>query len=382
MNGRRTGAHGVPGGTMRPAETDSLLFKEDWAGTKERFIRWWNRDYFGRCGLAVRSPRDNPPDIPPPPPPRSPERRNHDPEWISRNMDYELGRTFFGGEAFPVWNDGYRGYLGLPTMLGCTAECGPDTSWMQPNLLDPENLDVGGFQLDESDPVYRMKSDLDARAVRECAGKSIPSLGAFGGSGDTLAAMRGTEQLLLDCVDRPEAVQRAEERLMDIWIDYHDRCFRALNGPSWGSTCWFNLWSPGRFYAAQNDFSYNIGPDMFRRLFLPVIRRQTEYLDHAVYHVDGIGAFHHIDALLELPRLQAIQVLPGAGKPGPLHYLPVLRKVQAAGKNLHISLPVEEVERALALLSARGLFIDTTARTETEARGLLEKAESWSVDRG
>ncbi len=59
----------------------------------------------------------------------------------------------------------------------------------------------------------------------------------------------------------------------------------------------------------------------------------------------------------------------------------VLRKVQAAGKNLHISIKAEEVRPALEQLSARGLFIDTSCETEDEARALLASAEKWSRDR-
>jgi len=149
-----------------------------------------------------------------------------------------------------------------------------------------------------------------------------------------------------------------------------------------GSTCWFTLWGPGKFYPAHNDFSYNIGRDTFREIFLPVIQRQTEFLDYTVYHVDGIEAFRHVDALCELPRLQAIQILPGTGKPSPLHYMDTLSKVQAARKNLHIRIAADKVQHALAHLSARGLFIDTSARSEDEARDLLRMAERWSVDRG
>ena len=167
---------------------------------------------------------------------------------------------------------------------------------------------------------------------------------------------------------------------MDLWIEVY-QTFRRITEPvTGGSTGWFELWSPGKFYAAQNDFSYNIGPDMFRELFLPVIARQTEFLDHTVYHVDGVNAFRHVDALCELPRLQALQILPGAGKPSPLHYMDVLKKVQAAGKNLHIALPCREVEAALRELSAQGLFIETRCATEAEARDLLRKAEAWSHD--
>jgi hypothetical protein len=148
-----------------------------------------------------------------------------------------------------------------------------------------------------------------------------------------------------------------------------------------GSTCWFELWAPGKFYAAHCDFAYMISPKSFADIFLPVIEKQTQYLDYCVFHVDGIGSFAHVDALVELPHLQAIQILPGAGKPSPLHYLDVLRKVQNAGKNLHISIPAEEVKDAIELLSARGLFIDTSCKSEEEAKNLLHKVEQWSVDR-
>jgi hypothetical protein len=55
-----------------------------------------------------------------------------------------------------------------------------------------------------------------------------------------------------------------------------------------------------------------------------------------------------------------------------------LKYVQRAGKNLQIWISPEEVEAALSALSARGLFISTWARSETEARALLQNAERWS----
>ena len=67
------------------------------------------------------------------------------------------------------------------------------------------------------------------------------------------------------------------------------------------------------------------------------------------------------------------------GKPSPLHYMDTLRYVQKAGKNLQIWIAPEEVEPALAALSARGLFISTWAGTEADARALLANAERWSV---
>ena len=168
---------------------------------------------------------------------------------------------------------------------------------------------------------------------------------------------------------------------MDLWCEAYDRFYDIIKDVNEGSTCWFPLWSPGRSYATQNDFAYMISPEMFVDIFMPALERQTEFLDHAVHHVDGVGNFNHVDVLCDLPRLQALQILPGAGKPSPLGYMDVLKKVQARGKNLHISIPADEVETALKHLSARGLFIQTSCAGEQEAKDLLRKAETWSKDR-
>jgi hypothetical protein len=62
--------------------------------------------------------------------------------------------------------------------------------------------------------------------------------------------VRGTEQLLLDCIERPGEVRAADEYLMDMWFDFYDRCHAITRDAAEGSTCWFTLWSPGKFYAA------------------------------------------------------------------------------------------------------------------------------------
>jgi 5-methyltetrahydrofolate--homocysteine methyltransferase len=255
-----------------------------------------------------------------------------------------------------------------------------ETGWIDP-LLTEDDWDVTRLRLDRDGPRWRFAIEFIQRAAQESAGRSIPTLGALGASGDTLAYLRGTERLLYDVILSPERVREAERTLMAMWIEVYEQFYGIVHHAAGGSTAWFPLWSPGRFYPAQCDFSYLISPRMFNDLFLPPIERQTQYLDHTVYHVDGIDAFRHVPALLELPRLQALQILPGAGKPSPLHYLDTLRLVQSKGRNLHITIPPEEVEEALKLLSARGLCIQTRCQSEEQARMLLANAEKWSRDR-
>jgi len=359
-----------------------LLYKPDWEATKERYLKWWRHDYFGRCALSVRAPKRKPPDLPEPPKPKTVHQQWYDLDQINQRQQYGMARTFYGGEALPIWHAGYPGNTAIWTLLGTPMELDWETGWPQGAPLLSESLDFPKLRIDPNHPEFRFHMEMLRKSSAWSKGRSLVTIGAFGGSGDTLAALRGNEQLLLDCMDRPKWVREADDYLMDMWCKHYDTLYREIRDVDEGSTCWFDLWSPGKFYASQNDFSYMISPTTFRELFIPVIRKQTEFLDNAVYHVDGIGAFAHVDALCELPRLQALQILPGAGKPSPLHYKDVLKKVQKYGKNLHISIPANEVKQALEMLSARGLYIATWCDSQDEAERLLENAVKWSVDRG
>ncbi len=359
----------------------NLLYKEDWDQARDRYRAWWAHEYFGRCGLWVTARRTNAPAEPEPVAPTDPNVKWTDLDYWARRKEWEFRRTFYGGEAFPIWNCGYPGREGIGAFMGCPVTLGPDTGWREP-ILDGEGLDVSGMKIDPQNRWWRFTLDALKFGAEAARGKACLATGAFGASGDTLAGLRGTERLLIDVVEQPDAVRAADLALMDIWIEVFKQ-FHAITGAvnDGGSAGWFPLWAPGRFYAAQCDFAYMISPAMFRDLFLPTIERQVQFLDQAVYHVDGEGNFAHVDALCELPRLRALQILPGAGKPTPLHYIEILRKVQAAGKNLHISMPAKEVRPALEQLSARGLYIATSCETEDEARALLKSTEKWSRDK-
>ena len=356
-----------------------LTYKDDWEAARERYLNWWHGEYIGRAGMWVTAPKDSQPGTPPPQEPADPVRRWTDLDYIAALNDYQHRSTHFGGEALPVWTTGYPGHISIPAFLGCPCQLDHNTGWWDPILLDrdwrPEDL-----RLNEETGWYAFGLKALERGTRESIGKSIPSIGAFGGSGDTLSALRGTERLLLDLVDRPGRVRETEKRLMDIWIavfeSFHSIVAPASHG---GTTCYFNLWAPGKFYGVHNDFSYMISTAMFEDLFLPEIRRQTEFLDYTVYHVDGIGAFKHVPLLCQIDTIQAFQILPGSGQPSPLHYREILETVQKAGKNLHITIAPDEVEAALDMLSASGLFIKVKrASSETEAKKLIETTQKKS----
>lgn len=349
--------------------------------TKQRYCAWWQGEVLDRCCISVAAPKDGISSVPLPSLPEEIADRWLDEEYICALNSYWMERTYYAGEALPIWYPGYPGWAGIAAYLGAPVTMGEDTAWNHPiwlkeTLADHINETIS---LDKTNRWWQLAQQMYRISVREARGKSLPTTGAFGGSGDTLASLRGSERLLFDLVDCPDAVRVADQQLMRLWCQVYDAVYAITHDVAEGSTGWFELWAPGKFYAVQNDFAYMISPAMFNNIFLPSIEMQLEFLDYAIYHVDGPGNFAHVDALCELPRLQALQILPGAGNPSPLAYMNVLKKVQAADKNLHISIAPDEVKTALENLSIKGLFIQSWCDSETDARILLSNVEKWSA---
>ena len=360
-----------------------LLYKPDWEETKERYKAWWAHDYFGRCAISVYAPKSGVPDQDPPTLPDKIEDRWLDFDYVRLANEYRFNRQFYGEEALPVWTSGYPGWTFIPCFMGARIDLAETTGWVYPiadkgNLTDYDYLD---FKIDPDNRWWKLALEMLRFGVEQCRGKALVSIGAFGGCGDTLAGIRGNQELLLDLPDHPGYIREFDQYLMRQWMEVYDIFYEIIRDADEGSTSWFQLWSPGKCYPSHNDFAYMISPTMFKDIFLPSIEMQTRFVDHTVHHLDGIGNFNHLDALLELPRLQAFQILPGAGKPSPLHYMDILKRVQSAGKNLHIGIEASEVRYALENLSARGLFLSTWCATEEEACALLRSCEEWSVDR-
>ena len=358
-----------------------MKYKPDIHKAMENTKKWWHRENIGRCAITVTAPKKQTAALKKPAMPKNAHDKWTDFEYIKSNVDYNLQRTFFGGEAMPVWSCGYPGHDSIPAFLGCDVLLDEETGWWKPIIGDGElnSYDIESLVIDSSNKWWRHSQKYHAFA-NECSDKnSMPSVPAMGGTGDTLAALRGTERLLFDLVEQPETVKKFEEHLMTQWIAVYSHYYEMHKAQNFGGSCnFFRCWAPGTFYIPSNDFSYMISTDMYERIFLDGLTRQIDFLDFSIYHVDGVEAFRHVDLLCGIKKLNALQILPGAGKPSPLYYMDILKKVQGCGKNLHISIPPHEVKTALDNLSSKGLMIDTFCENEEDARDLIDCAVKWS----
>ncbi|MEZ4556406.1 MAG: hypothetical protein R2854_08155 [Caldilineaceae bacterium] len=134
---------------------------------------------------------------------------------------------------------------------------------------------------------------------------------------DTLAALRGTMELLYDLMDLPAWVHARLAEINTAWLDAFDRMQALVQDADGGNVfAAFRLWGPGRTAKVQCDFSAMISPAMFEGFVRPYLAAQCAQLDFAMYHLDGTNALQHLDILLDMPEIDAIEWTPQAGLPG------------------------------------------------------------------
>jgi hypothetical protein len=241
----------------------------------------------------------------------------------------QLEAKRFYGDSWPKWFPNFGPGI-VAGFLGAKVECAPETVWFWPREQ---------VRAEELHPTYRLNNVWWHR-VQELTRAALQGWGSavavghtdLGGNLDILASLLGTKQLLLALHDAPEEVERLAGEITRLWLRYYDELCAIICSAGRGTTCWGAIWSPGRCYMLQSDFSCMISPRMFERFVLPDIAACCDALDHGFYHLDGPGQIPHLDMLLSLGRLRGVQWIPGAGKPPPEEWLPLLKRIRDAGK--------------------------------------------------
>jgi hypothetical protein len=123
-----------------------------------------------------------------------------------------------------------------------------------------------------------------------------------------------------------------------------------------------------------------ISPKNFRRFVQPFLREQCQKLDYSMYHLDGVDATRHLNALLEIEELNAIQWTPGIGQPqgGNPCWFELYRRIRAAGKSLMPSgVTVGELKLLLDEIGPEGVHLLMDFKTEKDIEAAMEIASHY-----
>ena len=121
--------------------------------------------------------------------------------------------------------------------------------------------------------------------------------------------------------------------------------------------------------------SYMISAEMFAQFVLPTIQEDVAWLKHSIYHLDGVGEIKHLDALLALDKLDAVQWVFGDGQPGTMHWLDLYRRIQSAGKRMMLLGAPDEILAAMEILGGKGAYVNIAVsdREQNAVKALLAK---------
>ena len=347
-----------------------MRYKKDWEAAKKRLTAFWNQDIVDRCCISVKVFENFDDPMIRLVPGTDAERLQHwtDPERIIRRNRKWMEHTYYGGEAFPaIFVDlGAGGHAGF--FKGEKHYFG-DSVWFFPSLTDPDAL-----EFDENSFMYRKTLELARAYAEDSRGDYMVSMPDTSGNIDALSHLMGPEELLPAMIEEPEAVQRALRKIQSAYERVHGEVYDIVKDVNEGGCVvdWLSMWAPGFMAQMQSDASVMISNPMFKEFIMPELQRQCAFLEYPLYHFDGVEQIRHLDDLLSIPNLKAIQWTQVSGQPPCTEYIPQLQKIQAAGKSLIILVDPAQVKPLMENLSSKGLMLITNAPTKDDADDIIK----------
>ena len=387
-------------------------YKLDWDKTKEKFRNYWNHKNTGRPLMCVIARRpeveqfsDGTPveggyldqicqgkyyNMPEELKWKDMEDKYQNAQRIVDRYRYFCETHAFLGESFPNLNIDF-GPGSLAAYLGSDIGFKEDTVWFKKCLDSWDG--VPKLQFDPENKWFKKHLRL-AKDCRELAGKDfyvdMPDLME---NIDVLASLRGAQDVLMDLLDEPEKVGERIKEVTDCYYDYYNRFYDVIKDEEGGNAYTvFQIWGPGRTVKLQCDFSAMMAPDDFRTYIQPSLKAQSEKADHVLYHLDGPAAIKHMDALMEIDGIDALQWTSGdAGPDGTLPDWDVIYdKAIAAGKSIWVKVYsgefedwIRNVDRIVKKYGSHSLFLLFPEMSMEQAVYLLDYAEkNWSDVKG
>jgi hypothetical protein len=283
------------------------------------------------------------------------------------------GRRFYG-ETFPVFSPNL-GPSVYAAFHGAQLEYAEVTSWAEHCVQKKE--DIQRLKFDRSNEYYVGIEELTRVALEKCAGKFLVGYTDLHGSLDCVADWRGQENLCLDLSDAPEAVHEMLDIANENFLPLFDHYDEVLKAHGQLSVTWMNIPSRGKMHIPSCDFTAMVSTKTFCEFYLPSLLNEVRHMTHNIFHVDGRGVLRHIDRILAIPEINAIQWVQGVGNDLPiLQWIPVIKKIQAAGKGVLVDLQLDELEPFIAEIEPDGLFICVPA-DEKDQPEIIKRLERW-----
>ncbi|KKL95987.1 hypothetical protein LCGC14_1848990 [marine sediment metagenome] len=357
-----------------------MIVKEDLEEAKERMKSWWDHETTDRPTIAYNIP----------------ESQNSAKALIASSaLNYDLGKNWdgiesildtfenntdglvWGGECIPRYFPNY-GPGAMAAVLGVAPEFKSGTIWFhrKTDVKDIVPLLENAKLNDDNEWYLRLKRTTEIAAKRGAKHNYCVAMTDLGGILDILVSFLGPQEIIIQMRRNPELIDTCRAIILEKYFKLYDELQNIINKYVDGCDTWLNLWCPKRYYTMQSDFCVMLNQKYFERFVLPDLKEQAEHMDHSIYHLDGPEQIRFLDDILKV--VDGIQWVPGAkpGMPqdGADEWMSLYKKIQKAGKNIHMTLldcPV--VPKVYKQLDPKGLFVYAVFFTKSLAECYLPK---------
>lgn len=350
-------------------------WKSNFEESKKNYMDWWNRkgivltmwEHLEKEGAPYA-------DIPEPRPAENIDKFWFDPDWRSDYINYKMSRYSYKADILPV-ADTQLGPGSLGAILGAELEGRDDTIWIR----EKEGFD-GNIVFDENNKWWQLHLDLLHKCKEKACGNYLVGCPDLIEGLDVLASLKGSDNVLMDTMIDPDTTLQQLQEINNIYFRVFDRIYDIINVDGEMAFCYFSIWAPGKVSKLQCDISIMISEDDFRTFAFPFLQEQCNKIDYTLYHLDGVDAVRHLDAVLELENLNAVQWTPGVGRPqgGNACWYDLYKKILNGGKSVMANwVTLDELKPLLDNVGNQGLNIQMDFKSEREIDEALKIIEEY-----
>lgn len=364
-----------------------MLYKKDWETTKQRFEDYWKGENSGRPVMRVVGikPECDPYQLPEELRSKDMEDKYLNAKRIVRRYRHYCETHEFLGESFPNLNADFgpgsiAGYLGSDIVFH------DKTAWFEPCVKEWESYPDLTFSPENKWFKKHIQLFDDCRKlIGDDFPIAIPDLME---NVDVLASLRGAQELIYDMIDDEDEILRRVQQVTDVYQQYYDAFYKYAQYEGGSAYTVFQIFGSGKTQKLQCDYSALLSPDYFRTFVLDSLKQATRGLDHVLYHLDGPDAIKHMDALMEVTGIDALQWTSGDhGPDGTMEEWDVIYdKARAAGKSLWVKVYsggyddwIRNTERIVKKYGSKGLYLFFSDMPLEQAKNLIAYADRhWS----
>lgn len=266
---------------------------------------------------------------------------------------------------------------GFPWMEGImgAAVYGNENSFItHPVMDDIEQLEHLNFSK-ENNPWYQKYLEFVNKLTEVSAGRFPVAQPILRGVTDTVGSLIGQEEFACALILEPELLKHAFDQVVDAQRSLIDDQYSIIKpfhgGYSFG---FYHIWAPGKIIWFQEDLAALMSPKHFEEFLYSTSCKYIEGYDYSLVHLHP-SAFIHLDVLLSIKGLSAIQINKDVGGPTIRDMVPVCRKVLESGKNLVLGMgriDTDDIDAIYDCLPRERVALNIIAEKREDAEKLIE----------